>query len=565
MKNNYLKLLVIVAAFLVLSLVTSASYAYYVAYVRGNDSVFDTVITTGDLSLQFVEGNNISFYNAIPGKSITKYFGIYNDGNSDTTYDVYLSELANKFADKNDLVYTISEYNYGTPTQESGCYKESETIVPSVVGEESKIITSCPIKAGKIHAYALTITFKDDGTNQDDNKGRGFSAKLSVNDYKELEHIAMLTTGEDFNSKVKPILRDAIVKIMYENKDDWCSVISGSVPLENATCDEMLDYHVSHNIDSDSLFLVSIQIVDSVPDGVVPVDVSAVNSYYPINAWAENGILYLNSEDTIYYNENSSHMFEHIAARTDLVLTGINTSKLRNMHGMFDESDHLVSVTFGDDFDTSNVENMSSLFYNNGSLTSVTFGRGFDTSKVVDMSSMFYGVSSMEVVDVSSFDTSNVRSMRGMFDSMKKLQSLDVSNFDTSNVEDMQAMFASLHTITSINLGNNFDTSKVRDFDYMFTWNKALPSLDLGPKFVVNNANVTQMFYYCEALVSLYTDYDFPTSANGVTVFGGTPKLVGGAGTAYKTVGNRSGLYARVDDPTNSKPGYFTSRSVLTD
>ena len=37
-------------------------------------------------------------------------------------------------------------------------------------------------------------------------------------------------------------------------------------------------------------------------------------------------------------------------------------------------------------------------------------------------------------------------------------------------------------------------------------------------------------------------------------------KLVGGAGTRYNS-SNANGDYARVDDPTNSKPGYFTLKT----
>ena len=38
MNNKYIRLLVVIGALLVLSLVTSASYAYFVAYVNGNDN-----------------------------------------------------------------------------------------------------------------------------------------------------------------------------------------------------------------------------------------------------------------------------------------------------------------------------------------------------------------------------------------------------------------------------------------------------------------------------------------------------------------------------------------------
>ena len=45
-----------------------------------------------------------------------------------------------------------------------------------------------------------------------------------------------------------------------------------------------------------------------------------------------------------------------------------------------------------------------------------------------------------------------------------------------------------------------------------------------------------------------------PASSN---VFTGDTKLVGGKGTTYNSA-HTSYIYARIDDPDNSKPGYFT-------
>ena len=48
--------------------------------------------------------------------------------------------------------------------------------------------------------------------------------------------------------------------------------------------------------------------------------------------------------------------------------------------------------------------------------------------------------------------------------------------------------------------------------------------------------------------------------ASGKNVFKDSKKLVGGAGTKY-TSSQVDKEYARVDDPTNGKPGYFTLKT----
>ena len=45
MNNRYIKPLLVIVSFLVLSLVTTASYAYFTSSVRGNDSVNANVVT----------------------------------------------------------------------------------------------------------------------------------------------------------------------------------------------------------------------------------------------------------------------------------------------------------------------------------------------------------------------------------------------------------------------------------------------------------------------------------------------------------------------------------------
>jgi hypothetical protein len=86
---------------------------------------------------------------------------------------------------------------------------------------------------------------------------------------------------------------------------------------------------------------------------------------------------------------------------------------------------------------------------------------------------------------------------------------LDISSFDTSSANSMQNMFYNMSNLTTIYVGNKWKTSK---------------------KYI------TRMFL---------NDYN----------------LVGGAGTHYDSR-YTDAKYARVDDPANGKPGYFTYKAA---
>ena len=204
MKNKYIKILIVVAAFLFLGAVTSVSYSYFTATVGGNNISNETVITSGQMALSLIDGEQVGLENALPGASVTKKFKVKNTGTVVTNYDIYLSEIINTFADKKDLVYTL--------TSAIGCPNATETIVPSKSGEQSKIVSSCPINPNIEHEYVLTIKFNDDGTNQDDNKGKKFSAKISINEFQESK-ISLIETIQDLK-------KSSSIDLEYDETED---------------------------------------------------------------------------------------------------------------------------------------------------------------------------------------------------------------------------------------------------------------------------------------------------------------------------------------------------------
>ena len=125
-----------------------------------------------------------------------------------------------------------------------------------------------------------------------------------------------------------------------------------------------------------------------------------------------------------------------------------------------------------------------------------------------------------------------------MFCRCESLKSLDLSNFDTRNVTSMREMFVYCTSLTDVDLS----------------------SFELNP---AGNVEVSNMFSRCGNLKTIYASANFDNTKITVSseelysMFHYNNNLVGGAGTAYSN-DNRSTLYARIDDPANGKPGYFT-------
>ncbi|MBE6158406.1 MAG: BspA family leucine-rich repeat surface protein [Firmicutes bacterium] len=535
MKNKYVKILIIIAAFLVLSLVTSASYAYFVANVQGNENSNNTVITTGDVSLYVADDGVVRLSNAYPTQYVEKVFGITNIGSATTTYNVYLSNIINTFADKNDLVYTIRSIRapgmYQGLTQVDGCANSNERVVPSIVGEESNIISSCQINPGELQLYVLTITFKDDGTNQDDNKGKKFAALVSVNDYYDnLEQTATIETGLDLNRDLRMLAGDPITNIEEYDENIQRIEFSSTAPTEEDK-------------------FIYVEGGDTTTD---------------IKAWFKNGTIYIySSEDTIYLPSDSSHMFAGMKNLTYVDLSHFDTSNVTKMVGMFKNDKSITSIDLTN-FDTSNVTDMEGIFAGCGNVEHIYFGENFNTSNVENMRSVFQNTYALREVDLSHFDTSKVTSMAWMF-CASGIVSLDLSSFDTSNVTSMRLMIANMDRVSSINLGENFDTSKVTDMFHMFRNIRYVTTLDLGNKFSVEKADDVSGMFMQEAnqtaLVTIKSNKDlvFKNDALNDKVFYKTTVIVGGKGTVYKTNNESTNGYKyAVIDCGTKRPGYLT-------
>ena len=595
MKNKNI-IIIIVAIFVVSGLLTLTSFAYFTATVQGNDSAYNTVITTGEMALMLNDGEQVGLNNAIPGDSITKEFSVKNTGTVETTYDVYFSELFNTFEDKNDLVYKLETSN--------GCANDTEKIVPSISSDESKMVSACTINPNQTHNYTLTITFKNDGTNQDDNKGKKFSTKVSLNEYKRYVTKARLSSTNTFKCALAN---------MDENE---CRYVSDFPNVERI--------EMSSNM-------------PSVENNAKLV--SADDSDFDVFVWNDNSTSFIYTDaDYIEMPTNSNFMFAHLSNLKYLDLQRFDPSNVISMEYLFAHTGDF-EVNIGEKFNTEKLEDVESLFYKSY-ISNVDFLNNFDFSKVkstyrmfdnmlgnveinlhdivfndaTNANYMFTESSGIKSISLSNISFPNATSARYMISSLKNIEHISFSGlFDGSNLTEINYFIYNNPKLQSVDLGDNFLLTNLSHMYYFITFCDSLVNIDFGKNFDISNiTEIDDMLYHLpviteidfknfldlskatrislmvencdnlktihignkftfgpdanlncifDDLINLETIYAGPHSYsdenNETGVFCNVPSLKGGAGTTFDK-NYRSIEYARIDDPEHGKPGYFT-------
>ena len=335
-----------------------------------------------------------------------------------------------------------------------------------------------PIPALSAPAQILQTTAKTNGNESNGIKiGMKLSDNLESGRYSNklifsiltnnYDHIAIMTEGPDFNTKLKSLVT-ATSEIKYFKKSTVVPTASmNAVNIE----DEESDYEIKLWLD--------------------PTDKTA---YY----YAETEKVYLNTDSgRMFYSRLDEQKIRNIL---ELDLSNFDTSKVTNMYAMFNGMSNLTTLNLSN-FDTSKVTKMWAMFSGMSNLTSLNLS-SFNTSQVTDMSWMFKGVSNLATLDLSNFDTSKVTNMHAMFNVMSNLTTLNLSNFNTSNVTDMSYMFAVMPKLATLNL-SNFDTSKVTNMSYMFNGATNLTTLNLFSFDTSKVINMNHMFSYVPNLISL--------------------------------------------------------------
>ena len=161
------------------------------------------------------------------------------------------------------------------------------------------------------------------------------------------------------------------------------------------------------------------------------------------------------------YAESMENMFGSCYALKKLDISKLNTSRVRNMTGMFANS-ALEELNLHN-LDTSAAENMSHMFSGCDDLKTLDLSR-FNTTNVTTMDFMFYGMNLVEL-DLSGFDTSSLTSMGHMFSKNNSLEVVDTGSFNTSKVKNMEGVFQDCTSLTTVVGLEEWDTSSVEQYD----------------------------------------------------------------------------------------------------
>ncbi len=178
MKTNTKTILLFIISCVLIAII-SVSYAYFTATIVNNE-VKDQVVTTGTLSLRYVDGAEIVMQNIKPGDTITKTVYVANTGTLDAVYNLVWQELTNEITNDEMLIEgTCTRMNATTEVEDGTC----EAITSAAISSNS-IKSKITIEPSIVHKYDLTITFKDTNAAQNYNQGKKFSGVLGVNEYQ---------------------------------------------------------------------------------------------------------------------------------------------------------------------------------------------------------------------------------------------------------------------------------------------------------------------------------------------------------------------------------------------
>lgn len=158
--------------------IIGATFAWFSATVTGNDEASSVIVETATIGINYTNGNEIVLQNAIPGTSSEeKEFTVSaaSDATIDQTYKIKWDITAFDFANKEDLVYSLTGAASGDGQVVTAVTNEA---MPATTGPSE--IGSGTLKPGETHTYKLKVTFKETGSDQNANQGKKFNGKIQV-------------------------------------------------------------------------------------------------------------------------------------------------------------------------------------------------------------------------------------------------------------------------------------------------------------------------------------------------------------------------------------------------
>ena len=615
MKKKHKITLLVIGILLALSLMLSSSYALWVFNVSQEST---NVLVSDCFEITFTDGSDaVNLTSSFPmrdgdGVQTTPYtFTIRNICNHPADFQINLETLNTSTIDeefiKADLNGHITEYNV------------AESVEPTIDGAKSAVMLyEDTLAVNGEKTYNLRIWVNEIAT-QDDVENKSYSSKVSVKATVRKQFAeGTLISGQQFNVSLKKLADGGNPRYSSNNTSITSIEWSNTAPQENDNAVNLAvegtttpiyawfkDGTIYINSELDKIYMN--QRTDYMfysMKGVTLLDLSHfdtsktlnmsymfcyvsnltsldVSRFDTSNVTSMSSMFYgmgsLTSLDVSRFDTSKvtsmSSMFHGMGSLTNLDVSHFDTSKVTTMSGMFNGLKNMTSLNVSN-FDTSNVTIMSSMFSGMINLTSLDVSH-FDTSKVTSMYSMFSGSGTsieqqmklQHIYGLENFDTSSVTNMSRMFSYCGSLKELNISNFDTSNVTDMSGMFSGWHNnvgfITTLDLGN-FDTSNVTNMSSMFAWSDKLENIIFGSNFDTSQVtDMHSMFEYMSGLTIIYVGNNWNVSnvISSNDMFYGDNNLIGGLGTTYDS-SHKDKEYARVDDPANGKPGYFTYKSA---
>ena len=153
-----------------------------------------------------------------------------------------------------------------------------------------------------------------------------------------------------------------------------------------------------------------------------------------------------------------------------------------------------------------------------------------------------------------------MNTIRGTFNGCTSLESADFSNCTFGeNALDMGLLFKNAPKLIIADFSNIIGTICPSTMYDMFNGCKSLETVDLTFFDTTNCTSTASMFYGCSNLETVVVSATWTTTAvtSSANMFSGCTAIRGKNDTTYDS-GRTDKTYARVDDPENGKPGYFT-------
>ena len=165
-KKNFTVIFILVL--LTVIVVAGFSYAFYATKFTKNGTS-SIAFSTDQLSLDFVDGPEISLVDAYPGQKVMKSFSVTNNGNHAVKYSIEIKDLIYEF-EGFDIKYSITATNDG--------YTSSDVLF----NPGSTYFGTATIYVGVTQEYTFILEFINQNFYQDYNQEKSLSFKLAITD-----------------------------------------------------------------------------------------------------------------------------------------------------------------------------------------------------------------------------------------------------------------------------------------------------------------------------------------------------------------------------------------------